>query len=203
MIYVDIPYLISHGGGGSSPLSKRIQREFEKDLINIKDGVDYSILEEFVRVMKKINCFIWCSKEQIFDLLKFFIFKKCKFEIIVWCKTNPTPATNNVWLPDMEYCLYFKEKGVKLNNGYDLKHKYYISGLNVKDKKKYEHPTIKPLEFVKKHILHTTQEGDTVLDCFMGSGTTGVACKETNRNFIGIEIDKKYFEIAKNRIEKG
>ena len=50
-------------------------------------------------------------------------------------------------------------------------------------------------------ILLSTNEGDTVLDLFMGSGTTGVACVKTNRNFIGIELDKNYFEIAKKRIE--
>lgn len=81
-----------------------------------------------------------------------------------------------------------------------MKHKYYISSLNVKDKKIYQHPTIKPLDLVKKHILHSTNEGDVVLDCFMGSGTTGVACKELGRDFIGIEIDEKYFNIANDRI---
>lgn len=201
-VYVDIPYLIAHGGSGKSPLALRIHREFSKDLKEIKDGIDYSILDEFARVSKKINCFIWCSKEQIYELLKYFIYQRCKFEILAWCKTNPTPATNNVWLPDIEYCLYFREKGVKLNNGYDLKHKWYASPLNVADKKKYNHPTIKPLELVKRHLEHVTQEGDTVLDCFMGSGTTGVACKELGRNFIGIEIDPEYFKIASERISQ-
>lgn len=50
-------------------------------------------------------------------------------------------------------------------------------------------------------IKEYSKEGDTILDCFMGSGTTGVACVNTNRNFIGIELDKGYFEIAKKRIE--
>ena len=137
---------------------------------------------------------------QINDIMNYFINKGCNFEILVWCKTNPTPSTNNVWLPDLEYCLFFKEKGVKLNDGYDLKHKYYVSSANVKDKEKYKHPTIKPLDFVKKHILHSTQPNDIVLDCFCGSGTTCVACKELGRRFIGFEIDKKYFNIAIDRL---
>lgn len=63
------------------------------------------------------------------------------------------------------------------------------------------HPTQKPVALCEYLIKTYTKEGDLVLDNCMGSGTTGVACKHTNRNFIGIELDDKYFEIAKNRIE--
>ena len=63
------------------------------------------------------------------------------------------------------------------------------------------HPTQKPVALMEYLIKTYTNEGETVLDFTMGSGTTGVACVNTNRNFIGIENDEKYFEIAKNRIE--
>lgn len=66
--------------------------------------------------------------------------------------------------------------------------------------KKYVHPTQKPLELMKYLVLTYSNIGDMVLDSCMGSGTTGVACKELNRDFIGIEIDKKYFDIAEQRI---
>ena len=66
--------------------------------------------------------------------------------------------------------------------------------------KKYVHPTQKPLELIKYLVLTYSNIGDMVLDSCMGSGTTGVACKELNRDFIGIEIDKKYFDIAEQRI---
>jgi len=62
------------------------------------------------------------------------------------------------------------------------------------------HITPKPVDLIENIIKHSTNKGDVVLDCFMGSGTTGVACKNTNRNFIGIEKDDKYFEIAEKRI---
>jgi len=62
------------------------------------------------------------------------------------------------------------------------------------------HPTQKPIELMKYLILSHTKENETVLDFTMGSGTTGVACKHLNRNFIGIELDENYFNIAKNRI---
>ena len=66
--------------------------------------------------------------------------------------------------------------------------------------KKSNHPAPFPETLAQDHILSWSNEGDTVLDCFMGSGTTGVACKNTNRKFIGIELDDHYFEIGKNRI---
>lgn len=62
------------------------------------------------------------------------------------------------------------------------------------------HPAVFPLQLAKDHIITWSNEGDIVLDCFMGSGTTGVACAETNRSFIGIELDDKYYEIAEQRI---
>jgi DNA modification methylase len=68
---------------------------------------------------------------------------------------------------------------------------------------KTEHNAPFPLALPRDHILSWSNEGDTVLDPFLGSGTTGVACKNLNRNFIGIEKVDKYFEIAKERIEKG
>ena len=63
------------------------------------------------------------------------------------------------------------------------------------------HPTQKPVTLLEELVKTFTNEGDTVLDNCMGSGSTGVACKNLNRKFIGIELDKTYFDIAKNRIE--
>ena len=199
-IYTDIPYLFADGGSSTSPLSQRIKKLKQQDLAGIIKGIDYSILKEFIRVLKKVNCFMWCSKEQILEIMNFFKSNNCMYEILTWNKTNPTPMTNNTFLPDIEYCLYFRETGVKLNDGYELKSKWYISPINKADKDKYNHPTIKPLELVKRHLLHTTKENDIVLDCFSGSGTTCVACKELNRRFIGIEIDPEYHKISIDRL---
>lgn len=73
---------------------------------------------------------------------------------------------------------------------------------NCKNKKEKLHPTQKPVELLEYLIKTYTQEKETVLDNCMGSGSTGVACVNTNRNFIGIELEKCYFEIAKKRIEE-
>lgn len=71
---------------------------------------------------------------------------------------------------------------------------------STKDKIAYEHPAIFPDQLAKDHILSWSNKNDLILDPFMGSGTTGCACKELGRRFIGIEINKEYYEIAKKRI---
>ena len=181
-------------------ISKNMHQQYG-DIIDITAGIDYKILDDLCRVMKKINIFIWCSKLQLLPIMKYFIEdKKCHFEVLTWNKTNPIPAANNTWLSDIEYCLYFKEKGVKLNGDYNLKRKWHTSEINQKDKALYGHPTIKPLDLVKRHLLHTTQPNDVVLDPFMGSGTTAVAARDINRQFIGFEIDPKYHQIAIDRL---
>ena len=117
-----------------------------------------------------------------------------------WGKTNPTPTCNGKYLSDVEYCLMFREKGTLIGGTYETKSKYYISTTNTNDKDKFEHPTIKPLEVVKNHIINSSKENDIVLDCFCGSGTTCVAAKETGRKYIGIEIDPEYHKIAVDRL---
>lgn len=197
LIYIQQQVKTPRGGGS---LSKRIKKIQNSELAKIRDGIDYSILDEFVRVLKKVNIFIWCSRLQVKDIINYFSDKGCSYEILVWCKDNPTPMTNNVWLSDLEYCLYFRGSGVMLNDGYELKSKWYKSPINKRDKDKFAHPTIKPLPLVERHIKHATQENDIILDCFMGSGTTAVACKNTGRQFIGFEIEKQFYDIAIDRL---
>ena len=73
---------------------------------------------------------------------------------------------------------------------------YVVAGTN------YGHPAIFPEQLAEDHILSWSNEGDVVLDCFMGSGTTGKMAVLNNRNFIGIELDEVYFNIAKQRIDE-
>ena len=127
---------------------------------------------------------------------------KIYFEILTWNKTNPTPTTNNSWLPDIEYCLYFREKGVPYNDGYDYKSKWFISPANKNDKDLFQHPTIKPLQLAKRHLLHTTKPNDIIFDPFIGSGTVAVAAQEIGRQFIGFEISEKWCKVANDRLNK-
>ena len=199
-IYTDIPYLLSKNtGSGKDKISKSMHK-LSNEIEFISDGIDYAVLADFVRIMKKINCFIWCSVKQIKPIIEYFENKGCYYEILVWGKTNPIPACNRTWLNDLEYCLYFREKGVLLNHGYQLKSKFYFSATNKADKNLFKHPTIKPLELVKRHLLHATQPGDIVFDGFSGAGTTCKACQEIGRNYLAIEYEKQWVDISRNRL---
>ena len=165
-------------------------------------GFDLAVLDELVRVMKKINIYIWCNGKQIPMYLDYFVNqKKASFDILVWTKTNATPLFHNKYLSDKEYCLYFRKGAHCQPQSYDKARTVYFQPINAKDKKKWGHPTIKPLNIIRNLVEASSEPGQVVLDPFMGSGTTGVACKELRREFIGMELDEKYFQIAQSRIE--
>ena len=202
LIVMDPPYLKKgderYCGGGAFGTAKR-EYHTELDKKQLLNGCPTEVLMEIKRIMKKINLYIWCSKEQLFQYMKFFA--EYNMDLLTWHKTNPTPTCNNKYLSDTEYLLFFRENGVKIYGTYETKRKYYVTPTNKKDKDLYNHPTIKPLDITKNLIINSTKEGAIVLDPFMGSGTTGVACRDLGRNFVGIEIDETYFNIAKGRIE--
>lgn len=116
--------------------------------------------------------------------------------ILVWEKNNCTPS--QYYMKNCEYVLFLRKGKAKwINNIGDSKtvHKFN----NVIGNKL--HPTEKPIDLLEFYIQNSSNEGDTVIDPFMGSGSTGVACINTKRSFIGIELDENYFNIAKQRIE--
>ena len=200
LVVTDPPYGIETQGAG---IYKQADKQYVKELNGMKDGFDEKVLDELCRVMKKINIYFFCSQKQIIPLLDYFVKKKqCNWNLLCWHKTNPVPACGNKYLTDTEFILFFREKGVKIYGEFKTKFTYYITPLNQKDKKRFGHPTIKPVELVQNLVVNSSKEGETVLDCFMGSGTTGVVCKNTNRNFIGIEVCEEYIEIAEKRIKE-
>lgn len=203
LVIIDPPYEFANGGGGGAFGSKK--RNYHKLVSknqNMNSGISDFVLDELVRIMKKTNIYIWCNKNQLKQYINYFENIGCTTELLTWHKTNPVPTCNNKYLSDTEYLLYFRSGGVVIYGTYATKKKYYVSPTNKEDKKKYKHPTIKPLNIIENLIINSSKENDVILDCFMGSGTTGVACKKLNRNFIGIELDENYFEIAKKRIEE-
>ena len=203
LIVTDPPYLIENTtAGGSSDLSKSIQG-MNNQLSNgvLTSGINNEILQEFLRVMKKTNIYIWCNHKQIPQYLDFFVNKNnCSFDILIWHKTNATPLFNNKYLTDKEYCLYFRKGGYCNPDNYDAAKTIFEQQINISDKNKFKHPTIKPLKFIETIIRNSSKENDIILDCFMGSGTTAVACKNTGRRYLGFEIDKHWYDIAQDRL---
>ncbi len=125
-------------------------------------------------------------------------------DVIVWKKTNPMPRNiDRRYVQDMEFAIWGVVKNSKwvFNKGDTNKYRRSLYETSiVSGKEKNGHPTQKSLKLMEELIKVHTNKNDIVLDPFMGSGTTGVACKNLNRKFIGIELNRDYFDIAKSRI---
>jgi len=170
LIVTDPPYQIDglHTGTGIlKDRSKNLNHYVNQMMTtNLDKGIDLSILDEFVRIMKKINIYIWCNKEQIYDYLTYFVKEKgCNWEMIIWSKTNVPPFTNGHFLKDKEYCLYFWEQGVKLKGNYDTLKTVYVDKVNHTDKKDYKHPTIKNINIIKNLIENSSDRGGGNIRC--------------------------------------
>lgn len=213
LVIIDPPYKTNKTTGSTTSSSK--QEKWQGNLragdktANIINDIKFNDwLPEIYRVLKdNSHCYIFCNDKNLADIQK--DAEKFKFRlhnIIVWKKNNCTP--NRWYMKNCEFILFLhKGKSVPINNLGDNHYfdneelGYIIEQNNINGKEKL-HPTQKPVEIIEKLIFNSSQENDIVLDCFMGSGSTGVACINTNRNFIGIEVDDKYFRIAENRINK-
>ena len=101
-------------------------------------------------------------------------------------------------MKNCEFTLFFKKGKAKTINNPSSK---MVHKFNNPTGKKL-HPTEKPVDLMEMYVLNSSNKSDLVLDPFMGSGSTGIACINTGRSFIGIELDEKYFNIAKERIKK-
>ena len=124
----------------------------------------------------------------------------------IWHKKNPMPRNKDLhFINSTESWLYFTKitKTGVFNNKDKTIHDFFESGLTPSSEKKHGgHPTQKPIALMDHLISILSHEGDTVLDPFMGSGSTGVSAKKLKRNFIGIEINKEYVKISKKRLKE-
>ena len=208
LILIDPPYEISRptnfqSGAETGRDTDRFRvsmdfGEWDKDFtgleIAIKEG--YRILRDGGTMI----CFydLW----KITNLKDFY--EKYKFKqirLIEWLKTNPVPLNSKInYLTNSREIAVSAIKKTKptFNSSYDNGlYEYPIC----QDKGRF-HPTQKPLAFMEELIKKHSNEGDLVLDCFAGSCTTGMACLNTNRNFIGCEVDEKYYDQSINRLKK-
>ena len=180
-------------------------RDYLKKWMNkIWTNVDTDIytndfIELLISKLKTPNMVFFCNKAQIPEILDKAKQYNLNFDILVLCKTAPTPLTNNQRLPDKEYAIHLHRQA-KVKGNYHTKRTFRVAP-NYKDTS-INHPTVKPLNVIEDIILNLTDEWDTVLDCYLWSGTTAVACKELKRNCIWIEINPEYVEIAKDRLKE-
>ncbi|MGM0380066.1 MAG: DNA-methyltransferase [Bacillota bacterium] len=122
----------------------------------------------------------------------------------IWHKTNPMPRNMHIhFVNSTEAWVYFIKNNTSgtFNNKGKLVHDFIeTSATTSKEKKFGKHPTQKPIKLISHFIKHLSNENDLVLDPFMGSGTTGVCSSQLNRNFIGIELDKTYYDLSIKRL---
>jgi DNA modification methylase len=189
LVLTDIPYDgVNRESNGLRNLDKG---KADIMTIELKD-----LIPELLRINRGSG-YIFCGWGQISEIIDILKERKLSTRLCVWQKTNPSPMNGqSIWLSGVEYCIYWKNKNATFNEYCKNVVWNFPSGRNK------IHPTEKPLKLFEYLINVSSNEGDTILDPFMGSGTTIVACKNLNRNGIGIELDQAYFEIAKKRIEE-
>lgn len=151
----------------------------------LKDGSHFYIMTNHVNLQSILNCATNCG----FKFIK----------SLIWDKGNK--IMGQYYMSQFEYILFFRKgKGKKINNcgTSDI---LCVPNKKTKDENgKNIHDTEKPIKLMEILVQNSSKENDIVLDPFMGVGSTGIDCKNTNRNFIGFELDRKYFEIAKERL---
>lgn len=199
LIVMDPPYSFQRTEG-AGVYGK--SRPYYKELKTLAEGITNEFLDALLLKMKAVNIYIWCNKAQLRQYFDYFEDRGCFTELLTWHKTNPIPTCCNKYLSDTEYLFFAKDSGVKIYGSYETKRKFYVSSLNTADKDKYGHPTIKPLNIIKNLIINSSKEGDVVLDPFIGSGTTAVACKLLGRHYLGFEIDPEYYQTAIKRVNE-
>ena len=195
LIVTDPPYLMDYQ-------SNRRKKEDRFDKIKNDKG-NYMLIQDYLeechRIMKDntaIYCF--CSWHNI-DFFKNEFEKHFKLKnILVWNKNNHgTGDLKGSYAPKHEFIL-FGHKGRTL-----LREKRIADVIDCPkiSSNKLTHPTEKPQDLLEIFIKQSSDVGSIIFDGFMGTGSCGIAAKKLNRNFIGIELDEKYFNIAKDRLE--
>lgn len=190
LVVTDPPY-------GISLTPQRENGKFKNTKVLNDDNLDWldEWVNEIYRVSKNIVC-IFCGWQKV-DVFKQALEKKfiCK-NILVWNKD--WFGMGNNYRPNYELCILCCKTNLKTKSN----NKSNILTYRRLSPTKMLHSCEKPVALLEDLIYELSNEGDVVLDCFMGSGSTGEAAKNLNRNFIGIELDEKYFNIAKERLKK-
>lgn len=208
------------------PYFQIVKNDFDNQWENVEDYIGWfnSNLQYIKQIIKPGgNIILFCSRQNIWRMCK--MLYENGFEenrTIIWARKRGFNNTRGKALASGYEPILYWSKGkssvfnsIKIKSNLDrpeYKTGMLKDGITLSDvwtdipalphnaKEKVDHPTQKPIKLMERIVTLFTNEGDTVLDFCMGSGSTGVACLNLNRNFIGIEKDLKYFNIAKSRV---
>ena len=204
LIVTDPPYRItSRGNCGTSGGMLKNKDSMKGKIFRYNDIKPESYIPEFYRVLKNgSHCYIMTNHINLQTMLNVATFCGFKFiKSLIWDKKNKIMGL--YYMSQFEYILFFRKGVGKKINYCGTSDILSISNKKTKDENgKNIHDTEKPVELMSILIENSSIEHEIVLDPFMGVGTTAIAAINTNRKFIGFELDEKYFEIARNRIKK-
>lgn len=199
LIVTDPPYKTITGGDSNGANSERPKGMLSgnRKLFKYQTVKISTWMPEVYRVLKEnSHCYIFTNSLNLQEMMNEATKSGFKLHnVLVWEKNNCTPS--QYYMKNCEYILFLrkgKAKWIKNIGESKTVHKFNnIIGNKL-------HPTEKPVDLLEYYILNSSNDGDVVLDPFMGSGSTGVACLKNDRNFIGIELEEDYFKIAEKRI---
>ena len=214
LILTDRPYNLGNFMKGRDTNLKKMRDNFFGDAgwddLSFEDwekSMD-NFFEESVRVLKKGGAMIvFMAIIKVESIIKIAERHGLYYKTTgIWHKLNPMPRNMNLhFVNSTEAWIYFtyKKRTGTFNNDGKVLHDFIETGVAANGERKFgKHPTQKPVQLMEFFVKVLTNEGETVLDPFMGSGSVGVAAKKNNRNFIGVEINENYFQIATRRIQE-
>ena len=197
LVFTDPPYRYKTMGTGGA--FDKAHKDLVKDLQGLVDFDPTDFLNVLPTVFaKNMNTYIFCNTDLVPDYCLWAKQNKYNFNILTWHKKSFIPATNGHHFPDTEYLIYISKNAV-WNNGQDVNYgKYFI----LDNEKHSDHPTIKPQEIITNELKISSSRKGYVLDLFGGSGSTLIACEQTDRTCFMMELDPKYVDVIIARWEK-
>ena len=162
-------------------------------------GMNVKVINELLRVSKNHVIYNiqanYYNRKDVYNIIGHFSDKIV--DIHIWEKSNPMPASGKSITNSVEYFLILGDKPLKSNKTYTKN----IITTSVNSSMPKEHKAVMKYEVAEHFIKNFTNEGDLILDCFLGYATTAIACIKLNRNFIGIELKEVYLDMSKKRID--
>lgn len=186
----------------SPPYNRKRNDKYKYHDDNIDNYFEFlcNTIDECIRISKGYVFFNimknYYNKKDVFKLIG--KYSEQIQEIIIWEKTNPLPASGKSITNSYEYFIIFGDKPLKSNTTYTKN----IISTSVNSKMTKEHKAMMKQEVCDWFIEKFTIEGETILDPFMGAGTTAISCINLNRNYIGFEIAPEYVELSNKRISE-
>ena len=219
LIFCDPPYFLSNGGitCQNGRMVKVDKGDWDKSKgAEINHQFNYEWLQRCQKILKPNGSIMVSGTFHVIYSVGYAM-QQLNMKIlnnITWQKPNPPPNLACRYFTHSTETIIWAAKNLKskhkfnyelmkeINNDKQMKDVWIMTAPGKSEKTYDKHPTQKPIALLDRLILAVTNEGDLVLDAFNGSGTTGVSCIRTNREYIGIEIDKKFIELSKKRFSE-